>query len=244
MRVLLLDDDRELVDLLAFALRRAGLTPLPAYTAAQALGLLEDERPDLVVLDVNLGTASGLDVLRDVRRRSQVPVIMLSGLDGEEDKVRGLEMGADDYVSKPFSHRELISRIRAQVRRTGQIGAVEPRASEPVHIPPLELNPAEFSALKDDVPLRLTLTEFRLLHYLMMNAGSVVPTPTLLRHVWGYSDATAADVVRVAVHRLRRKVEDDPRHPTLLHTVPGVGVMFKPRAPTAPPETASPAEAT
>lgn len=239
MRVLLLDDDRELVDLLAFALRRAGMTPLPAYSPAQVLNLLEEERPDLLVLDVNLGTASGLDVLRDVRRRSQVPVIMLSGLDAEEDKVRGLEMGADDYVSKPFSHRELISRIRAQVRRTGHIGVVEQRASEPVNIEPLQLNPAEFSAFKDGQPLRLTLTEFRLLHYLMMNVGTVVPTPTLLRHVWGYSDPTAADVVRVAVHRLRRKVEDDPQHPQLLHTVPGVGVMFKPRAPVSPPSPAT-----
>src|SRR5215210_4336392 len=119
MQILLVDDDRELIDLLAFALRRAGLEPLPAHDAPTALRVFEDKRPDLVVLDINLGAASGLDVLKALRRRSQLPVIMLTALDSEEDKVRGLEAGADDYLTKPFSHRELIARIRAQLRRSG-----------------------------------------------------------------------------------------------------------------------------
>src|ERR671926_150798 len=120
MRILLVDDDRELIDLLAFALRRAGLGPIAAHDAPTALRLFEERNPDLVVLDINLGASSGLDVLRELRKRSPVAVIMLTALDSEEDKVRGLELGADDYLTKPFSHRELIARIRAQLRRSGQ----------------------------------------------------------------------------------------------------------------------------
>src|SRR5205085_5739851 len=120
VRILLVDDDRELIDLLAFALKRAGLEPIAAHDASAALRLFEERDPDLVVLDINLGASSGLDVLREIRRRAQLPVIMLTALDSEEDKVRGLELGADDYLTKPFSHRELIARIRAQLRRSGQ----------------------------------------------------------------------------------------------------------------------------
>src|ERR1051325_2710685 len=110
MRILLVDDDRELIDLLAFALKRAGLEPIGAHDAPTALRLFEERQPDLGVLDTNLGTSSGLDVLRELRRRSPLPVIMLTALDSEEDKVRGLEAGADDYLTKPFSHRELIAK--------------------------------------------------------------------------------------------------------------------------------------
>src|ERR1700737_367527 len=122
VRILLVDDDRELIDLLAFALKRAGLEPVGAHDAVSALRLFDERKPDLVVLDINLGASSGLEVLKDLRRRSQLPVIMLTPLDSEEDKVRGLEAGADDYLTKPFSHRELIARIRAQLRRSGQEG--------------------------------------------------------------------------------------------------------------------------
>ncbi len=226
MRILLVDDDRELIDLLAFALKRAGLEPIGAHDAVNALRLFEERKPDLVVLDISLGTASGLDVLKDLRRRSPLPVIMLTALDSEEDKVRGLEAGADDYLTKPFSHRELIARIRAQLRRSGQEWPVRRAPETRLEVGSITLDLAEHSVTKSGQPVSLTVTEFRLLHCLMTNAGAVVPTGTLLKQVWGYNDPGGSDVVRVTVHRLRRKLEEDPARPQLLHTIPGVGVRL------------------
>src|SRR5437870_2370313 len=228
VRILLVDDDRELIDLLAFALKRAGLDPIGTHDAVTALRLFDDRKPDLVVLDINLGASSGLEVLRDLRRRSQLPVIMLTALDSEEDKVRGLESGADDYLTKPFSHRELIARIRAQLRRSGQ--EWQPARQKPetrLQVGSITLDMAEHSVTKSGQQVSLTVTEFRLLHCLMSNAGAVVQTSTLLKQVWGYSDPGGSDVVRVTVHRLRRKLEADPTRPSLLHTIPGVGVLLK-----------------
>jgi two-component system response regulator VicR len=236
MRILLVDDDRELIDLLAFALRRAGLETIGAHDAATALRMWEEQRPDLIVLDINLGASSGLDVLKELRRRAALPVIMLTALDSEEDKVRGLEAGADDYLTKPFSHRELIARIKAQLRRSSPDWANReaPTPEKRLQVGPITLDLAEHSVTKAGHRVSLTVTEFRLLHCLMSNAGSVVATSALLKQVWGYQDPGASDVVRVTVHRLRRKLEQDPSRPNLLHTIPGVGVLLK--ADTAAPE--------
>ena len=227
MRILLVDDDRELIDLLAFALKRAGLEPLAAYDGASALRLFDERRPDLVVLDINLGISSGLDVLKDVRRRASLPVIMLTALDSEEDKVRGLEAGADDYLTKPFSHRELIARIRAQLRRSGREWPVQRAPETRLEVGSIKLDLAAHSVSKAGQQVSLTVTEFRLLHCLMTNAGRVVTTNDLLKQVWGYQDPGGSDVVRVTVHRLRRKLEQNPARPNLLHTIPGVGVLLK-----------------
>jgi DNA-binding response OmpR family regulator len=239
MRILLVDDDRELIDLLAFALKRAGLEPIAAHDAAAAVRLFEERQPDLVVLDINLGAASGLEVLKDLRRRSQLPVIMLTALDSEEDKVRGLEAGADDYLTKPFSHRELIARIRAQLRRSGQEWPVRQAPQTRLQVGSITLDVAEHTVTKSGQPVSLTVTEFRLLHCLMTSAGTVVSTAALLKQVWGYHDPGGSDVVRVTVHRLRRKLEQDPARPKLLHTIPGVGVLLKsdiPQVAAASPE--------
>jgi two-component system response regulator VicR len=225
--ILLVDDDRELIDLLAFALRRAGLDPIAAYDSTSALRQYEERKPDLVVLDINLGTSSGLDVLKELRRRSAVPVIMLTALDSEEDKVRGLETGADDYLTKPFSHRELIARIKAQLRRGGQEWPARQAPETHLQVGSIELDLEAHSVTRAGQPVSLTVTEFRLLHCLMANAGRVVSTTELLRQVWGYQDPGGSDVVRVTVHRLRRKLEQDPSRPSLLHTIPGVGVLLK-----------------
>jgi DNA-binding response OmpR family regulator len=225
--ILLVDDDRELIDLLAFALRRAGLDPIAAHDGASAVRQFEERRPDLVVLDINLGTSSGLDVLKELRRRSAVPVIMLTALDSEEDKVRGLETGADDYLTKPFSHRELIARIRAQLRRSGQERPARQVPVTRLQVGSIALDLGDHSVTRAEQPVSLTVTEFRLLHCLMSNAGRVVSTNELLRQVWGYQDPGGSDVVRVTVHRLRRKLEQDPSRPSLLHTIPGVGVLLR-----------------
>jgi two-component system response regulator RegX3 len=227
VRVLLVDDDRELIELLAFALRRGGLEPVGVYDGPSALRQFEGHEPDLVVLDISLGASSGLAVLRQIRLRSSVPVIMLTAFDSEEDKVRGLEAGADDYLTKPFSHRELIARIRAQLRRSGREWAPpQPPATE-WQVGPITLNLATHSVMQAGEPVNLTVTEFRLLHCLMQNAGRVVSTAELLKQVWGDHDSRSSDVVRVTVLRLRRKLEQDPSKPQLLHTIPGVGVLLR-----------------
>jgi DNA-binding response OmpR family regulator len=227
VRILLVDDDRELIDLLAFALKRAGLEPIGAHDASSALRQFEEAKPDLVVLDIHLGASSGMDVLRDLRKRSALPVIMLTALDSEEDKVRGLEAGADDYLTKPFSHRELIARIRAQLRRSGQEWPTQRAPETRLEVGSITLDLGEHSVTRRGVPVSLTVTEFRLLHCLMANAGRVVPTSEILKQVWGYQDPGGSDVVRVTVHRLRRKLEEDPARPHLLHTIAGVGVLLK-----------------
>jgi DNA-binding response OmpR family regulator len=218
-------------------LRRAGFDPVAAHDAGSAKRQFEERSPELVVLDINLGGSSGLDVLRELRRQSSVPVIMLTALDSEEDKVRGLETGADDYLTKPFSHRELIARIRAQLRRSGQEWAARRVPETRLEVGSVTLDLAEHSVKRAGQLVSLTVTEFRLLHCLMINAGSVVPTATLLKQVWGYQDPGASDVVRVTVHRLRRKLEPDPGRPHLLHTIPGVGVLMKADEPAPAPSS-------
>lgn len=227
MRILLVDDDRELVDLLTFALGRAGFEVLPAYDAPNAERLLEEGRPALAVLDVNLGAWDGFELLRRVRRQSDLPIIMLTARATEDDKVLGLDLGADDYLTKPFSHRELIARIRASLRRQGAEWSAPSPSQTTLAVGPIRLNLAEHTVTKDGRIIDLTVTEFRLLHYLMINAGSTVPTRAALKHVWGYDDPGGTDVVRVTLHRLRRKLEDDPAEPRLLQTIPGVGVLLK-----------------
>ena len=227
MNILVVEDDRDLVDLLNFALRRAGFGVQMAHDVPTALRLLEQSSPDLAILDVNLGAGSGFDVLKDLRRRSEIPAIMLTGRHGEDDKVMAFELGADDYVTKPFSHRELIARVRVLLKRYGRVAPTHQPIDRRLEVGPLALDVAEHKATKDGRPLDLTITEFRLLEYLMINVGTLVPTRTVLREVWGYHDAGATDVVRVTVYRLRRKIEDQPNSPRLLHTVAGVGVMLK-----------------
>ena len=228
MNILVVEDDRDLVDLLNFALRRAGFGVQIAHDVPTALRLLEQSDPDLAIVDLNLGSGSGFDVLKDLRRRGQIPAIMLTGRHSEDDKVQAFEFGADDYVVKPFSHRELIARIHAHMRRNGRAMLAPQPDGRQLEVGPLKLDAASHKATKDGQMLDLTITEFRLLEYLMINAGTLVPTRTILKQVWGYDDSGATDVVRVTVYRLRRKIEDQPKNPQLLHTVSGIGVMLGP----------------
>jgi DNA-binding response OmpR family regulator len=231
-KILVVDDDPDILALLTFLVGRTGVAPLAARDATEAMTLFEAESPDVAIVDVLLGAFSGFDLVAQLCARSDMPIVVLSACSSEEDKVRGLEAGADDYLSKPFSHRELVARIRAQLRR---VRAANHLSEDRVllRVGPLTLNAAEHVADKEGRSLRLTATEFRLLHCLMDRASTVVPTKSLLREVWGYEDAAARDVLRVTLYRLRRKLEDDPRAPQLLRTVPGVGVMLAWSAPVA-----------
>ena len=227
MKLLLVDDDLELTDLLTFALGRGGFDVVSAHDAPTALRLLREHAPDVAVIDVNLGATSGFDLLEQLRRESGIPVVMLTARAAEADKVQGLDLGADDYVTKPFGHRELLARVRAQLRRHGPEGQATAEGPEELRVGPLTIKSREHRVELDGEPLDVSVTEFRLLSHLAQHAGTVVPTRALLRHVWGSSEVGGGDLVRVTVHRLRRKLRDDAAHPRLLHTVSGVGIMLK-----------------
>ncbi|MBV9547062.1 MAG: response regulator transcription factor [Chloroflexi bacterium] len=229
MKILFVDDDRELLELLSFIATGAGLCPRMAHDASSALAALREESPDLLVLDIRLNDRDGWTVLEEVRRSSDLPVIVLSALTSEDDVVRALESGADDYLRKPFTHRELLGRIHGLLRRRATETSPLPRRRvEDLRIGGLALDPLQHTATVDGHPVTLTAIEFRLLELLMRNAGRVVPHDELLARVWGYQDANASNVVRAAVYRLRRKLEtasnDDPPS---LRTIPGVGVMLR-----------------
>ena len=226
-KILVVDDDRDILELLSFLLGRSGMVTLAASDATSGLTMFDAERPDLAIVDIMLGTSSGFDLVGELRARSTIPIILLTARSSDDDKVRGLEAGADDYLVKPFSHRELIARIRACLRRRSQV-AVSAVDQTVLRVGPLMMDVAHHVASKQGRSLDLTVTEFRLLRYLMGRASAVVPTAAIVKDVWGYDDYGAREVLRVTLFRLRRKLEDDPSTPRLLQTVPGIGVMLIP----------------
>jgi DNA-binding response OmpR family regulator/HPt (histidine-containing phosphotransfer) domain-containing protein len=226
-QILIVDDDPVQIDVVSFLLRRAGFKSLVAFDAVTAIGLFDEQEPDMVILDVGLGETSGLDLLRRFRQqRPGVPILMLTAKNAEDDRVRGLELGADDYLPKPFGHRELLARVRAMLRRAA-VTVSAPKAPERMSIGSLALDAATHEASLAGRRLDLTPTEFRLLQCLMARPDAVVPARTLLLEVWGHQDLSARNVLRVTASRLRTKLEDDPSHPVLLVTVPGEGLQLK-----------------
>jgi DNA-binding response OmpR family regulator len=226
VKILLVDDDEGLLDFVSFLIQRDGFCPMVATSGSSALQLLDEQYPDLVVLDLQLGEDDGLQVLETIRRTSDVPVIMLSARNSEVDIERALDLGADDYVTKPFAFRELLARIRAVLRRTQYAALPVAPIDHWMRVGPLALNPREHKAKLDGLPLVLTSTEFRLLQLLIENADSVVPHSVLLKQVWGYDDPTATEVVRAAVYRLRRKLVGT-KDELVIRTLPGVGVVLR-----------------
>lgn len=222
--ILLVDDDRDLVGMLAYLVEQAGYTPICASEPAVALELFDTNDPLVAIVDLNLTPSDGFELLAELRRRSAtLGIIVLTGRLSEDDKVRALDLGADDYVVKPFGHRELLARIRAQVRRACTYRR-EP-APALLQVGPLRLDVREQTLELDGKRFRLAGTEFRLLRYLMEHRDAVVPTSALVKNVWGHDDVAARDVARVTVYRLRRKIgSSGSRH--FIHTVPGVGLKL------------------
>lgn len=227
MKALIVDDDRTLADLLAFTLRRAGFEPHLAYNAPSALKMFRQTPVDIAILDVNMpgepGIKDGFDLCRIIRQESQIPIILLTVRDEEEDIIRGLNIGADDYVLKPFSPRQLVARIESLLRRASLSRRLE---TEPFKLQGIIYDPnlREFTQ-QGLPPIKLTRLEGRLLETLMLNEGQILPVDNLIDHVWG-PEGGNTEMLRQLVRRLRTKIESDPGNPELIQNLPGVGYGF------------------
>ncbi len=222
-RILFVEDEESISQPFAETLRRAGFEPLVTRTAAEALELAQEADPDLVLLDLALPDGDGRDVCRELRRRSDVPIVMLTARGTEMDRIVGLELGADDYVVKPFSAREVISRIRAVLRRS----AARTDSNEPMmRVRALEVDTEARIARLDGEPLTLSRKEFDLLAELVRHAGNVVKREDLMSRVWDVNWFGPTKTLDVHIGWLRRKLGDDPADPRWIETVRGVGFRF------------------
>ena len=220
--ILLVEDETAITEPLAEALEREGFSARVAGTAAEALSMAASREPDLVLLDIGLPDGSGLDVCRTLRQGSNVPVIMLTARGSEADRVAGLELGADDYVVKPFSAREVTARVRAVLRRAGG----GPGPGETIEIGKLRLDPDRHSATLDAKEIELSRKEFKLLQTLMERAGTVITRQALLEEVWDMNWFGSTKTLDVHMSGLRKKLGDDASDPRYIHTVRGVGFRF------------------
>ena len=218
MKILAVDDDADLLALVGFALAQAGFVVVKATDVPSALRVFAQESPDLAILDINLPGGTGFEICAAIRKQSRVPVMMLTARGEEEDLVRALDMGADDYLTKPFSPRTLLARVRALLRRAGLETGGDMTAGD-LHLD-LEAHVLRVGGAE---PVKLTKLETRLLQILIANAGHVVGTERLLTHVWGHRGSGDRQLLKQLVHRLRQKIETDPAEPALLQTESGAG---------------------
>lgn len=223
-RILLVDDEESLQTLLAYPLRKEGYEVVAATDGRMALDRFSRDRFDLVVLDVMMPNIDGIEVCRRIRARSQVPIIMLTARDDEVDKVLGLEIGADDYITKPFSVREFRSRVKAALRRT-QMTGLPP--DETIVSGELQIDPGRRSAVVRGETIVLTYVEFEILSALARAPGRVFDRETLLERIWGDSAYRDPRTIDVHVRHIREKIEADPKHPEYVLTVRGVGYRFR-----------------
>ena len=219
--VLVVDDEPSVRDVVVRYLRQAGYATLEAGDGNEARSLLEHEMPSLIVLDLMLPGIDGLSLCRWIRERSGTPVIMVTALGEESDRLTGLEFGADDYLTKPFSPRELVARVKAVLRRSSP-----PTTIERIEFGDVVIDPVRREALKAGSPLRLTTLEFDLLWFLASTPNRVFDRGELMERVWGYTSELDTGTVTVHVRRLRAKIEDDPSRPRHLETVWGSGYRF------------------
>ena len=218
--ILLVEDEPAITEPLAEALEREGFEPRVAATAADALSAAREDPPDLVLLDIGLPDGSGLDVCRELRKSGDVPIIMLTARGSEADRVLGLELGADDYIVKPFSAREVTARVRAVLRRAA------PATGEAVQIGEVRLDPARHEATLAGEAIDLSRKEYELLRTLMGEAGRVITREALIERVWDMNWFGSTKTLDVHVRGLRRKLGDDAHDPRYIHTVRGVGFRF------------------
>ncbi len=221
-RILVVDDEENIRTIVEYALRAEGFEVLTAGRGDDALQTMDSEDVDLVVLDIMLPGVDGLEVCRRIRADRTVPIIMLSARDEELDKVLGLELGADDYVTKPFSPRELVSRVKANLRRL----RIEPERTAPISVGGLEIDPVAWTVRRDGADVPITRSEFAILHKLAGSPRRVFTRQELMNHLWGgefFGDLRSVDV---HVRHLRQKIETSPSKPQFIRTVRGVGYAF------------------
>ncbi len=224
--VLVVEDEPSFVEALTIGLQREGFQVSVATDGAQALDLFDEDEHDLVLLDVMLPKISGVDVCRQLRKKTQVPIIMVTAKSAEIDTVVGLEVGADDYVTKPYRLRELVARMRAVLRRAPGTGGVSLMTPDSVVVDGVQLDPGQHRVEIDGEEVNLPLKEFELLHLLLANAGRVLPRETLIDRVWGTDYVGDTKTLDVHIKRLRGKVEPDPTNPTRIVTIRGLGYKF------------------
>src|SRR5215208_1509259 len=227
--ILLVDDEESIRKVLTFPLERDGFTVIQAADGEEALERFDEQAPDLVVLDIMLPKLDGLEVCKRLRATSSVPIIMLTARDDELDKVIGLELGADDYITKPFSIREFRSRVQALLRRAKAPAYQGDEADEVIAAGPLRIDQARRSIELDGSAVQLTYVEFELLRIMASNPGRVFSRKMLLEELWGGSDYREPRTIDVHVRHLREKLERDASEPEYIHTVRGVGYRFRER---------------
>ncbi|EON70893.1 MULTISPECIES: response regulator YycF [Lysinibacillus] len=228
--ILVVDDEKPIADILQFNLIKEGYKVICAYDGDEALEKVEEEQPDLMLLDIMLPKRDGMEVCREVRKKYDFPIIMLTAKGSEIDKVLGLEMGADDYVTKPFSTRELIARVKANMRRLQVVAPAAEEAQEEsneIVVGSLVIQPDAYLVMKREESIELTHREFELLHYLGKHIGQVMTREHLLQTVWGYDYFGDVRTVDVTIRRLREKIEDNPSHPAWIVTRRGVGYYLR-----------------
>ena len=226
--VMVVEDETSYVEALTVGLTREGFRVEVATDGVEALAKFDLVRPDIVLLDVMLPKMSGIDVCRQLRKRTQIPIIMVTAKGAEIDTVVGLEVGADDYVAKPYRMRELVARMRAVMRRQGAlVPAVEETSERVLNVGDLALDPDEHRVTLAGEPLALPLKEFELLHLLLANAGRVLTRDILIDRVWGSDYVGDTKTLDVHVKRLRAKIEQDPANPSRIVTIRGLGYKFE-----------------
>lgn len=227
-RILVVDDEKPISDIISFNLRNEGFEVVAAFDGEQALEKFNESNPDLIILDLMLPKIEGLEVCREIRKTSTIPIIMLTAKDSEIDKVLGLELGADDYVTKPFSNRELIARVKANIRRSAvrEEETVESQSND-IEVGDLTIHQDAYTVSKRGQEIELTHREFELLLYLAKHIGQVMTREHLLETVWGYDYFGDVRTVDVTIRRLREKIEDTPGYPNFIITRRGVGYFLK-----------------
>ncbi len=224
--VLIVDDEKNIVNIIAFNLKKEGYEVLTAGDGEEAVAIADEKKPDLILLDIMMPKMDGYEACRKIREKHNMPIIMLTARAEELDKVLGLEMGADDYVTKPFGTRELIARVKANLRRSVIKSQKEQKSTNVLEFDGLTIDLDKFEARKGDKVLELTFREFELLKFLAQNLTQVFSRETLLERVWGYEYYGDVRTVDVTVRRLREKLEDNPGKPVYILTKRGVGYYF------------------
>ncbi|MGM8212842.1 response regulator YycF [Virgibacillus sp. W0430] len=227
LKVLVVDDEKPIADILKFNLEKEGYEVVCAYDGDTAISLASEENPDLVLLDIMLPGKDGNEVCKEIRKTYTMPIIMLTAKDSEIDKVLGLELGADDYVTKPFSNRELIARVKANLRRHQQPVDDTVQPKKDIEIGNLAIHPDAYSVSRNGEHIDLTHREFELFYYLARHIGQVMTREHLLETVWGYDYFGDVRTVDVTVRRLREKIEENPSNPNWIVTRRGVGYYLR-----------------